>query len=100
MIGHPETKELVRKDGKPLGTGLPRQLVKATGWDSWTDEDEEDLRIFDLGEAFPKGKEPKYLSQPSNLKAPETIFEDRCDSRLDLWRAGILVRHVMLDCLK
>lgn len=73
VIGAPETEELTRLDGKPLGTGVPKQLVKATGWDNWIDEDDQDLRIFDLGEAFLKGTEPKKLPQPSHLKAPETI---------------------------
>jgi serine/threonine-protein kinase SRPK3 len=92
IIGTPETEELTRRDGKPLGTGVPNQLVKATGWDNWIDEDDEDLRIFDLGEAFLKGTEPKKLPQPSHLKAPETIFGDSCGSTHDLWRAGIMVR--------
>ena len=71
---------------------MPGQLVKAAGWDNWIDEDEEDIRIFDLGEAFLKGAEPEKLAQPSHLRAPETIFMDSCDNRHDLWRAGILVR--------
>ena len=101
LIGPPKTEELRRRDGKPLDTGLPRQLVMATSWASWIEEDEEDIRILDFGVAFPNGMEPKKLPQPTNLKAPETIFEDRCDSRLDLWRAGIIVRpHRGLGCLR
>ncbi|KAH1634971.1 hypothetical protein KXW24_000798 [Aspergillus fumigatus] len=41
---------MVRLDGKPLDTGLPKHMVKAAGWDEWVDEDEEDLLILDLGE--------------------------------------------------
>ena len=83
---------MTRRDGEPLDKGVPGQLVKATDWNNWIDEDDEDLRIFDLGEAFLKGEEPEKLAQPSHLRAPETIFMDSCDSRLDLWRAGIMVR--------
>lgn len=56
-----QTEELVRLDGKPLDTGLPKHMVKAAGWDEWVDEDEEDLLILDLGERFLQGHEPKTL---------------------------------------
>jgi serine/threonine-protein kinase SRPK3 len=92
VLGAPKSEKLARLDGKPLDEGVPNQLVKAAGWVSWIDEDDEDLRIFDLGEAFLKGAEPKMLAQPRDLKAPETIFTDSYDYRLDLWRAGIMVR--------
>lgn len=88
---------MARRDGEPLGKGLPNQLIKATGWDNWIDEDDEDIRIFDLGEAFLKGAEPENLPQPSHLRAPETIFLGSCDSRHDLWRAGIMVRSPDLN---
>ena len=100
ILGPPETEELARRDGEPLGNGLPGQLIKATGWDNWIDEDDEDIRIFDLGEAFLKGAEPEKLPQPSHLKAPETIFMESCDSRHDLWRAGIMVRTPCLKTLE
>jgi serine/threonine-protein kinase SRPK3 len=91
VLGTPKSEELVRRDGKPLDEGVPNQLVKTAGWDNWVEEDDEDLRIFDLGEAFLKGAEPKILAQPRQLKVPETIFTDSYDYRLDLWRAGIMV---------
>ncbi|KAK5246696.1 hypothetical protein LTR83_001100 [Exophiala xenobiotica] len=91
VLGPPETEELCRRDGGPLNQGVPCQLVKATGWDNWTDEDDEDIRIFDLGEAFLNGAVSENLPQPSHLRAPETIFMDSCDSRHDLWRAGIMI---------
>lgn len=37
------------------------------------------------------GKQPEKLAQPSILRVPETIFTDRFDYRLDLWRAGCMV---------
>lgn len=93
VLGTPEIEELARLDGKPLEDSLPRQLVKTAGWDNWTDEDEEDLRIIDFGEAFLQGAEPTRLAQPDTLRAPETIFTDIFDCRLDLWRIGIVVRR-------
>ncbi len=70
---------------------MPSQLVKAATWDTWIDEDDEDLRIIDFGETFKQGCEPVKLAQPGPLRVPETIFEDKFDYRLDLWRAGIVV---------
>ena len=92
ILGGPESEELARLDGKPIEDGLPKQLVKTAGWDNWTDEDEEDIRIIDFGEAFLQGMEPAKLAQPDVLRAPETIFTGSFDFRLDLWRAGIVVR--------
>ena len=70
---------------------MPKQLVKKADWDNWIDEDEEDVRLIDFGEAFVQGSKPDILAQPADLRAPETIFTDQFDHRLDLWRAGITV---------
>lgn len=94
VLGSPESEELARLDGKPLSKNVPSQLVKVADWVDWIDDDDEDLRIVDLGEAFLHGKETGKLAQPTSLKAPETIFTDSFDYRLDLWRAGILVRKL------
>ena len=92
VIGGPKTEKLIRCDGKPLTPGMPEQLVKKTGWDNWIDEDEEDVRLIDLGEAFPHGTIPARLAEPSDLQVPEKIFTGRFDYRVDLWRAGCMVR--------
>jgi serine/threonine-protein kinase SRPK3 len=90
-LGAPKVERLIRTDGKPLGKGLPKYLVKAIEWDYWADECIEDLRIIDLGESFLQGAEPPSLAQPRPLKVPETIFADSFDHRVDLWRAGCVV---------
>lgn len=61
VLGAPESEELVRIDGKPLDDGLPSHIIKATNWDHWIDEDDEDLRILDFGETFRQGAEPEDL---------------------------------------
>ncbi|KAL9128243.1 MAG: hypothetical protein Q9175_007563 [Cornicularia normoerica] len=94
IVGSPESEELARLDGKPLSEALPSQLVKGADWTNWIDEDDEDLRILDLGEAFLQGAEIKMLAQPGSLQAPETIFTSVIDHRLDLWRTGIVVRKL------
>lgn len=94
VLGAPESEELARLDGKPIADGLPKQLVKVASWDNWADEDEEDLRLIDFGEAFLQGQEPTRLAQPDALRAPETILTNKFDYRLDLWRAGIAVSRL------
>lgn len=93
VLGFPEVEPLTRLDGTPLGNGLPTHLVKAAEWDDWIDEDDEDIRLFDFGEGFFQGQEPKKLAQPGSLRVPETIFTDSFDYRVDLWRTGCMVRQ-------
>ena len=91
VLGMPESEELVRLDGKPLDKALPKNIVKATEWDEWIDEDDEDLRILDFGEAFIQGDKLRELAQPGPLRVPETTFVQCFDHRVDLWRAGCMV---------
>lgn len=91
VLGSPEIEPLARIDGLPLENGLPGQLVKAAEWIDWIDEDDEDIRLFDVGESFLQGEKPRKLSQPGILRVPETIFTDSFDYRVDLWRAGCMV---------
>jgi serine/threonine protein kinase len=91
VLGTPISAEVARLDGKPLGETLPKHLVMTAEWDTWTDEDVECLRIIDLGESFLQGMEPTKLAQPGPLQAPETIFTEHFDHRVDLWRAGCVV---------
>ncbi|RAK92428.1 kinase-like protein [Aspergillus costaricaensis CBS 115574] len=91
VLGLPEVEDLVRLDGQPLGNGLPKHIVKVADWENWVDEDEEDIRILDFGEAFLQGNEPKVLAQPGQLRVPELIFTDCFDYRVDLWRAGCMI---------
>jgi serine/threonine-protein kinase SRPK3 len=92
VLGPPRTEILTRIDGQVLEDGLPSQLVEAAGWDDWTEESTEDLRIIDLGEAFRKDGSTRRLRQPPAMRPPEAIFLGGCDYRVDLWCAGLMVR--------
>lgn len=98
VLGFPEVEPLARLDGMPLSKGLPTQLVKAAEWLVWVDEDDEDIRLLDLGESFFQGEEPDRLAQPGTLRVPETIFTNVFDYRVDLWRAGCMVSHHVIFC--
>jgi len=66
-------------------------LVEKAGWNDWIDEDDEDVRVVDLGEAFPHGAELINLAEPADLQAPEKILTGNFDYRVDLWRTGCTV---------
>ena len=91
IMGSPECEDLIRRDGKAVGRGMPKQLVKTAGWDNWIEEDEEDIKLINFGQAFTHGDEPFKLVQSSRLEAPETIFTDNIDYRVDLWCVGYTV---------
>lgn len=40
------------------------------------DEEDEDLRVLDLGEAFPQGTEPR-LAQPGNLERQKRFSQTK-----------------------
>ncbi|KAF1821532.1 kinase-like protein [Dissoconium aciculare CBS 342.82] len=91
VIGTPASAIVVRKDGSTLESNLPSEVVRSASWKEWADELEEDIRLIDWGEAFPLGEAPSGLAQPLDLSAPETIFADQFDHRIDLWRAGCVI---------
>lgn len=90
-IGRPVVEDLVREDGQPVEPRFPKHIVRRAEWNMWVDEDEEDIRLIDWGESFRRGEEPATVAQPIDCKAPETIFTDSLDHRIDLWTAGIVV---------
>lgn len=103
VLGAPEAKDLTRLDGAALGEGVPKQLVRSVQWLGWPaddDDDDDEVRLIDLGEAFRQDAAPKRLAQPGDLQAPETIFTGRFDYRVDLWRAGLIVRSLLLQVEK
>lgn len=91
IIGTPVVEVLVREDGQPVEPRFPKHIVRRAEWYKWLDEDQEDIRLIDWGESFRRGEEPAQVALPIDCKAPETIFTDRLDYRIDLWTAGIVV---------
>ena len=83
VLGSPESAELARLDDKPLSKSLPSQLVEAVSWVDWIDEDEEDLRIIDLGEAFLQGEIVKSLPSLAPCKHQKRFL-------LAAWTLGLI----------
>lgn len=91
VIGRPHIERLSRIDRKPLENGLPTHLVETAQWVNWTDEDKEEIRLLDFGDAFLQGEESEKLPRLGPLKAPEIIFTNQFDYRVELWLTGCLV---------
>ena len=70
-------------DGKSVEEGISNQLVKSVEWvgspdeDDEADEDDEDIRVIDLGDAFPQDAVPERLAQPAGLQAPRNDFHQQ-----------------------
>lgn len=93
LLKKPETGKVTSHDGRPLGEGTPRYLVLPSSLrisKNATSRNPE-IRLIDLGEAFTRANRPKTLHTPLALRAPEVIFEDEWDYRVDLWSAGCTV---------
>lgn len=90
-LGRPETGTVQRTDGQPLGPGLPRYLVRPT---SYHQDIETSIKIIDFGQSFFSRDEspPDTLHTPFPYRAPEIIFQDKVDYRVDLWSMACLVR--------
>lgn len=88
-MGPTECCDLVRRDKGPIEPGMPRQLMATAFWDDWFEEEEEDIRLIDFGEAF--AHDAAMLARPSDLQVPERIFGDSFDYRVDLWGVGCTV---------
>ena len=53
------------------------------------------VKIIDFGEAFFKDSVPGTLHTPLSVRAPEVIFGDAFDRRVDMWSAGCLVGRLI-----
>ncbi|KAH9883511.1 protein kinase-like protein [Xylariomycetidae sp. FL2044] len=90
IIGEPVTSDY-RNVEIPWSPDLPKHMVQYTCWPDWEESPEEELRLLDLGQAFPVGNTVKDLWQPSDVRSPETFFIGSFDYRHDLWRAGCVI---------
>jgi serine/threonine-protein kinase SRPK3 len=90
-LGQPETGNVQRKDGQPLGLGVPRYLVKPTFYPIDVKSSFRSIKIVDFGQSFLNDECPGVLNTPLPVRAPEIIFKDKVDHRMDLWSMACLV---------
>ena len=91
-LGKPETGRVTRKDGQPLESSVPEYLVWPTHYPVDDTLPYAPVEVADFGESFLSGEAPDSLNTPLVLRAPEVIFGDKLDYRVDLWSMGCLVR--------
>ncbi|GKU06982.1 unnamed protein product [Fusarium langsethiae] len=91
-LGKPKTGAVTRLDGGPLAHNVPTQIIRPAFFRK------RDLmlscpsiKIIDFGEAFFSDNAPSTLHTPLPVRAPEIVFGDRLDRRVDLWSAGCLI---------
>ncbi|KAJ4354308.1 uncharacterized protein N0V89_006042 [Didymosphaeria variabile] len=91
-LGKPETAEIVSEESSD--PNLPRYLVRPSTF-RVTNNKAPDIRLIDFGEAFTKANKPQTLHTPLALRAPEVLFEDEWDHRVDLWSAGCTIFELL-----
>ncbi|KKA16434.1 hypothetical protein T310_9977, partial [Rasamsonia emersonii CBS 393.64] len=94
ILGKPEIGHVRRSDGKALEPGIPEYIVRpASYWThSWPSSNS--IKIVDFGESFLHTTIPQTLHTPLPVRAPEVIFGDRLDYRVDLWSMGCMVSKI------
>lgn len=93
-LGEPEIGSVSRLDGEPLSGNIPSYLVRPARFKKRDIlQASSTVRIIDFGEAFFENDVPSTIHTPLAVRAPEAIFGDVLDRRVDLWSAGCLVQH-------
>ncbi|KAG6120001.1 hypothetical protein E4U14_004337 [Claviceps sp. LM454 group G7] len=93
-LGKPETGAVIRMDGAPLTHNVPTHLTRSASFqrrDFMPSSSCSYIKMIDFGEAFFSNDAPSTLQTPLYLQAPEIVFGDRLDRRVDLWSAGCLI---------
>ncbi|KAJ4985972.1 protein kinase domain-containing protein [Stagonosporopsis vannaccii] len=95
-LGEPETGIVQRKDGQPLGPAVPRYLVKPTSYPIDVKSSLKSIKIVDFGQSFLSDDCPGTLNTPLPVRAPEIIFRDIVNYRVDLWSMGCLLFELIV----
>lgn len=91
MLGKPEIGYVRRRDGRDLGPYMPGHIVRPTSWGAYSWKSTQTVKLIDFGESFFSPAAPQTLHTPLSVRAPEVIFQDRIDHRVDLWSMGCMV---------
>lgn len=94
MLGKPEIGYVQRKDGKVLDHGMPEYIVRPASYRRRSFSPSNAIKIIDFGESFFATAPPETLHTPLPVRAPESVFGDRLDYRVDLWSIGCMVSRI------
>ncbi|KAG6171134.1 hypothetical protein E4U35_006572 [Claviceps purpurea] len=92
-LGKVETGAVTKLDDGPWAPNVPTEIIRPAlfqGQDIMAAPCPS-IKIIDFGEAFFGDDAPSTLKTPRVLQAPEIVFGDQLDLRVDLWSAGCLI---------
>ena len=95
MLGKPDIGYVRRTDGKTLEPGIPEYVVRPSLYRTHSWNLAQSVKIIDFGESFVHTTIPQTLHTPLPVRAPEVIFQDRIDYRVDLWSMGCMVGEII-----
>ncbi|KAG6178158.1 hypothetical protein E4U36_006674 [Claviceps purpurea] len=95
-LGDFVTGAVTKIDHGPWAPNVPTEMIRPA---IFREEDVlaapcPSIKIIDFGDAFFSDDAPSTLNNPFVLRAPEIVFKDRLDLRVDLWTAGCLNRFL------
>ncbi|TGJ80469.1 hypothetical protein E0Z10_g8293 [Xylaria hypoxylon] len=93
-LGQPELGRVQRTDGSAPEIHVPSYIVRPAPFKA--KQVLQSLRapvikIIDFGESFLPNQAPATLHTPLVVRAPEVLFDDPIDRRVDLWSLGCLL---------
>jgi serine/threonine protein kinase len=94
-LGKPEIGYVQRNDGKALGLGVPEYIVRLAVYWPKPFSSLPSIKIVNFGESFLQSSAPQTLHTPRPVRAPEIIFRDHLDHRVDLWSLGCIVGRII-----
>lgn len=91
-LGKPRVSPVSRPDGEPLEPGMPEYLVWPARLPANDPNFEKSsVKLIDFGESFMSDNKAETLYTPLALRAPEVLFQDEYDLRVDYWSLGCTV---------
>ncbi|KAJ9618029.1 hypothetical protein H2203_009303 [Taxawa tesnikishii (nom. ined.)] len=96
-LGCPRTSPVIRSHGRALEPGMPAYLVCSTSFPVDKLCLQNLTKLIDFGELFLPSNKPHTLHTPLALRAPEVLFEDEWDHRVDLWSMGCMMFELVVE---
>ncbi|KAI0855953.1 kinase-like domain-containing protein [Xylaria cubensis] len=93
-LGQPEIGLVQRTDGHAPEIHVPPYVVRPTTFKAkevFKSLQAPVVKIIDFGESFLPNRVPATLHTPLVVRAPEVLFNDLIDRRVDLWSLGCLL---------
>ncbi|KAL4907061.1 hypothetical protein BDW74DRAFT_190048 [Aspergillus multicolor] len=91
ISGKLEIGNVRARDGGDLEPGVPYYIVRPASYRSRSWLSSASVKIVDFGQAFLHTEIPSTLHTPLPVRAPEVVFGERLDYRVDLWSMGCML---------